>query len=146
MNPVSIDVQIQGLGSVLSAVSSLETMPKGRTVRRGVAQVTNLIAQEGRATLKARTKGKGTGNLRRSITAKLKRGKPEGLAGFRKGSGGGNHAHLVDQGTRERRTRRGEKRGWMPASYFWHLAKLKGLQAGGAIIRTSLEDAVQGIR
>ncbi|MCI1681444.1 MAG: hypothetical protein LKI39_02685 [Bacteroides sp.] len=44
---------------------------------------------------------------------------PGALVGFYRGPGGGNHAHLVDRGTRKRPHPRTGTSGIMPGNHFW---------------------------
>ena len=79
-----------------------------------------------------------TGNLLQSMRWKAARRSVSVYAGFERSykfqalKGVGNHAHLVDRGTKIRKTKAGKNRGIMPASYFWTDTRNEG---GGEALR-----------
>lgn len=120
----------------------LEGLEGAKPVREGLAKAGALFVAAGRGNLGARLGRYATGSLMNSFTVRVKRRKPDVLAGFvRSGkkvryAASGNHAHLVDLGApAENRKGRGE----MPANYFWTDAKS---QAAGAAMRA----VEQGVR
>lgn len=118
----TISITTRGMDKITQALSEAGQLDSGREVRGALSDAANLFATAARVTLPARLKGTGQGRLLRSITARTKRRKPGALAGFKRSTSrsrsrraaAGNHAHLVDRGTRMRKGR-----GTMPANHFW---------------------------
>ncbi|MFV0326886.1 MAG: hypothetical protein ACK5LF_21320 [Bacteroides xylanisolvens] len=107
-------------------IRELEQFEKNKAIKSGLQAGGRVFVTEGKKRLRQRLKNpKGyTGNLLESFTVRVKRNKPGVLSGFKRSSknmiiGGGNHAHLVNQGTKKRKTKSGVNRGVMPANYFW---------------------------
>lgn len=115
-----MDIRIEGRGMdvLMERMERLAAFSRSRKLRAALAEAADLVADTARDNLGQRLKGTGRGNLMRSIDARVKRRKAGALAGFVRSSRyamtGGNHAHLVDLGTRQR-----PGRGAMPANYFW---------------------------
>ena len=101
--------------SIVYLVHQLENFEKDKAIRSGLHDAVNVFISGGKRRLNQRLKKGKNGNLRNSFTPLVKRNKPGALAGFKRGKNGGNHAHLVDRGTKKR-----PNRGVMPANYFWH--------------------------
>lgn len=116
-----IEVKQIDIESIAYLVRSLENFEKDKAIKRGLLDAGNVLKSGGKQRLRERLKDKkgGKGNLLRSFQVRVKRNKPGVLAGFRRGKAGGNHAHLVDRGTKQRFTKSGESRGRMPANSFW---------------------------
>lgn len=96
-------------------LSEMGEVDKDAAISNALKSGAKEIEREGKLNLARRNKVK-TGNLRRSFTIKAPKRKGYALAGFRrsaprKGIVGGNHAHLVDSGTRERWTKKGRYTG-----------------------------------
>lgn len=107
---------------ITSLVNSLENFEKDKAIKEGLNSAGNTLKSGGISRLRQRMKSgsKGvTGNLQRSIIVKPKRNKPGVLTGFKRGEGGGNHAHLVDRGTKKRPHPLTGNSGIMPANHFW---------------------------
>lgn len=117
---MDITVETHGGEAVVKSLGRLQQVSGRREVRRALSKAGQLIASDARVKLSSRLKGTGRGRLSRSVTSRVKRRKPGALAGFIRSTRmvqygvAGNHAHLVDRGTRER-----AGRGKMPANWFW---------------------------
>lgn len=123
--------EFQRLVSTLEKAGDLDTSP---AVQKGLREGANLMKEAGKANLASRNKVN-TGNLKRSFKIKVTRRKKIGnnyaLSGFKRGKGGGSHAHFVDRGTLKRYTKSaytdklGRKypahisRGSMSGTHFW---------------------------
>lgn len=102
---------------VFASIESLVYIDKNKVLKKALGKAAGILVKEGRVALKSKHKKK-TGNLFRSISYIQKRRKIGALAGFSRKKGG-NHAHLLDKGTKERYTRSGRYTGKMVASNFW---------------------------
>ena len=126
-------------------VSNLEDFEKDKAIRSGLRSAVNVFRVKGRANLRSRLlhHGKQTNHLMNSFTTRVKRNRLGALSGFDRP--GGNHSHLVDMGTKLRRTKSGANRGIMPANRFWEDAKKS--EEGKAIdaLRQGVEKAIQRI-
>ena len=78
-----------------------------------------------------------------SFTTRVKRNKLGALSGFDRP--GGNHAHLVDRGTKRRYTKAGTTRGIMPGNSFWDDAKQTEENKAMQAIYQSVQKAIQRI-
>lgn len=138
----TISITTRGMDKITQALQEAGQLDSGREVRGALSDAANLFATTARLTLPARLKGTGQGRLLRSITARTKRRKPGALAGFRRSTSrsrraaAGNHAHLVDRGTRMRKGR-----GTMPANHFW----TDTVEANEARALAILTDAVKDV-
>lgn len=106
------------LERINQTIYGLRDIEKDRVIREGLRRGTRIFINAGKSNLRSRLKRKkkGTGNLLKSFRNKVKRNKLGALAGYNRL---GMHSHLVDKGTKDRATRRGYKRGRMPANHFW---------------------------
>lgn len=102
---------------VFARIESLVYIDKNKVLKKALGKAASVLVKEGRVALKSKHKKK-TGNLYRSISYIQKRRKIGALAGFSR-KRGGNHAHLLDKGTKERYTRAGRYTGKLNASNFW---------------------------
>lgn len=126
-------------------IRNLEDFEKDKAVKSGLRAAMNVFRVKGRSNLRARLlhHGKQTNHLMNSFTTRVKRNKLGALAGFDRP--GGNHAHLVDRGTKKRYTKSGASRGVMPGNNFWEDARNteegKAMQA----VHDGIKRAVQRI-
>ncbi len=138
---------------VQSQLTKLTKLEQNAVVQKGLQEGLNIIAKEGRKTLKntlskdpwnthmreymARKRG---GSLLNSIGTKTIKKKLKGYSGFKKY---GKHAHLVDSGTVNRWTTKGAFRGKVAGSRFWRTAfankKEKAVQELMESIRKSIQ-------
>lgn len=114
-----IQVSIVDRENLQYLVSNLEDFEKDKALKSGLRAASNVFRVKGRSNLRARLlhHGKQTDHLMNSFTTRVKRNKIGALAGFDRP--GGNHAHLVDEGTKRRYTKSGRDRGVMPGNRFW---------------------------
>lgn len=78
-----------------------------------------------------------------SFTTRVKRNRLGALAGFDRP--GGNHAHLVDRGTKKRYTKSGASRGVMPGNNFWEDARNTEEEKAMQAVHKGIQRAVQRI-
>lgn len=111
-----IKVSVVDRENVQYLVRNLEDFEKDKAVKSGLRAASNVFRVKGRSNLRSRLlhHGKQTNHLMNSFTTKVKRNKLGALAGFDRP--GGNHAHLVDRGTKRRYTKDGRNRGIMPTN------------------------------
>lgn len=133
-----------------SLVSGLEGFEREKALKKGLSAAGNVIRSGGKARLRQRMKSgtKGvTGNLLKSSIVRVKRNKPGVLIGFKRGTGGGNHVHLVDKGTNPRlwKTRSRKSTGSAPANYFWTDTELQDTQKAVNSIYTGIDKAMTKI-
>lgn len=122
----SLTIHIEGIEGVYALVNDLKEVDQNKAIRRGLKKGADVFKRAGRRNLSQRN-NEYTGNLRGSIIAKVSRKGLSAYSGFnrspkvteKQGIPQGNHAHLVDRGTKKRYTKKGYYRGIMPASYFW---------------------------
>lgn len=112
---------------VLYLVRNLEGFEQNKAIKSGLMSALNVFKRKGQMNLRDRMlyHGKHTYALENSFLNHIKRNKLGGLTGFRRSTkwvqyeNAGNHAHLVDLGTKPRYTKLGYYRGVMPANHFW---------------------------
>lgn len=121
--------------TLMDTMVYMEDIDKSKVILKTLQRGAGLITRRGKANLQMSGNQK-TGNLKRSIRRKLVKKTLSAYAGFKKGKGGGNHAHLVDRGTVKRWTRKGYYRGSVSkdnpknGNLFWTEAvESKGQQA-----------------
>lgn len=126
-------------------VDNLEDFEKDKAIKSGLRSAVNVFRVKGRANLRSRLlyHGKQTNHLMNSFTNRVKRNKLGALAGFDRP--GGNHAHLVDGGTKVRTTKSGANRGIMPANRFWSDAKVSEEGRAMSALYQGVQRAVQRI-
>lgn len=126
-------------------IQNLEDFEKDKVIRRGLLSAINVFRIKGRSNLRTRLlrHGKQTNRLMNSFTNRVKRNKLGALAGFDRP--GGNHAHLVDKGSKRRYTKSGEYRGAMPANSFWTDAKTTEENKAMQRMQESIQKAIQRI-
>lgn len=126
-------------------VDNLEDFEKDKAIKSGLRSAVNVFRVKGRANLRSRLlrHGKQTNHLMNSFTNRVKRNKLGALAGFDRP--GGNHAHLVDEGTKVRTTKSGANRGIMPANRFWSDTKVSEEGKAMSALYQGVQKAVQRI-
>ncbi len=113
-----IEVSVQTRQAAALLIRELNEFEKSSAIREGLVRGARLLIRRGRIMLRSRllsSKGS-TGGLLRSFAVVYRRRQLMSVAGF---IAQGRHAHLVDRGTKRRKTKRGYDRGAMPANYFW---------------------------
>jgi hypothetical protein len=133
-----IGIKIVNIERVYALVDELKAVDRNKAIRGGMIQGAKVFTRLGRKNLRARN-DEHTGNLLQSMRWKSARNSLAVYAGFERSykfqalKGVGNHAHLVDRGTKDRYTKKGYYRGKMPASYFWTDTRNEG---GGEAMRS----------
>lgn len=133
-----IKVEIKNIERVYALADELKDVDRNKAIRGGMIQGAKVFTRLGRKNLRARN-DEHTGNLLQSMRWKSARNSLAVYAGFERSykfqalKGVGNHAHLVDRGTKIRKTKKGYNRGIMPASYFWTDTRNEG---GGEAMRS----------
>ena len=103
-----ITVKLIDREAIVHLVDGFEDFEKDKALKSGIRAGLNIIQRKGKINLKARMVGTGKGNLINAFSTRIKRRKIGGLTGFRRFNKyvqygqAGNHAHLIDRGTKER--------------------------------------------
>ena len=138
---MDFDVQIIDYERVYSAIKNLVDIDKDKAINVGLKDAGNLFVRSGKSNLKSRSNVV-TENLSKSFRVKIKQNKVGMIAGF---GAGGNHAHLVDEGTTERYTAKGSFRGKVIGNSFWVDAIHQNETAAIDKVYSGIERAVQNI-
>lgn len=85
------------------AVKDMEKIDGNQAILNSLAVGMKQLTKKGKNNLNTENHVK-TGNLRKSIGQSKQKKKMSVYGGFKRGKGGGNHAHLVDRGTTKRFT------------------------------------------
>lgn len=146
---IQIATETVNLERMLRGIDKLAKLTQHRHTKEGLRRAGRHLRNVGRRELRMSIKGKkGTGNLYRSMSVKLKRRRSNAggaLVGFRRGKDGGNHAHLVDLGTKPRYTRRGKYRGRVAGSRFWTMTKERESRKAMDYVVGGIKQAVRSI-
>lgn len=138
-------------------VDNLEDFEKDKAIKSGLRSAASIFIRRGKSNLNQRLMGTGKGSLAKSFMIRVKRNKLGSLAGFRRSTKlvqwekAGNHAHLVDKGTKVRYTtgrksvRAGISRGVMPNNSFWSDAKASEESKSMNALYQGIQRAVQRI-
>ncbi len=114
MAEVQVDVHAEEL---LATLKILQNVVNRKEITDAERKAAKMMMERGRDRLIATLIGN-SDNLVDSFTYKLRKGKFTGvLVGFKRP--GGNVAHLVDRGTKDRKTKTGASRGRIKGSRFW---------------------------
>lgn len=133
-----IGIKIVNIERVYALVDELKAVDRNKAIRGGMIEGARVLVRIGKNNLRSRN-DEHTGNLLQSMRWKSARNSLAVYAGFERSykfealKGVGNHAHLVDRGTKDRYTKKGYFRGKMPASYFWTDTRNEG---GGEAMRS----------
>lgn len=133
------DFDKEQLQKLIDAVGSLSEVDGSQAIMNSLSQGMGIIISKGKSNLASSNNTK-SGNLSRSFSRKRVKKWMSVYGGFKRGSGGGNHSHLVDRGTDERWTKKGYYRGSVSkgrpntGSMFW--TKAVETQAPKAIQKT----------
>lgn len=139
---MQVKLSIVDIDRIYVAVNQLANVNQNKLIKQGLKDASNIFIKQGKANLKARLKGKNTGNLLKSFKGKLKKNKLGVLAGF---SNLGAHAHLVDEGTATRSTNAGANRGLMTGNNFWTDSINQSESTAIDAVFTGIERAMQKI-
>ena len=140
MGNLTIFLDKAELQKVEAWLSKMSEVDRDNAVQNALRQGMRVIQQEGKSNLRQRNHVV-TGNLRRSFALKVNKKRAYVLSGFKRSKNGGNHAHLIDRGTKARYTRKGAYRGSISkdspntGSRFWTEAvESKGASAVNNVI------------
>lgn len=148
MSEARIGAKIIGIERINRLVADLQEIDQNKAIKAGLRKGAMVFIRLGRSTLRSRN-NKHTGNLMKSFRVRVKRRKLGSLAGFSMNysrmseDGYGSHSWLVDRGTVQRWTKKGQNRGIMPASYFWTDTKEQGSSEAIRAIEQGIHDAVK---
>lgn len=104
------EINKQQMEALQNAVKGLNEIDGNRAILNSFSKGIQKITREGRANILSKGH-KQSGNLLKSVKIKRVKKWMSVYGGFRKGKGGGNHAHLIDRGTAKRATKKGQNRG-----------------------------------
>ena len=111
---IRTEIELLGLPELVDKLNELSNLAREREVGDGLKNSAQYLIGRGKLRLRQRMKSSPngvTGNLMRSFRFHIKRGNRGVLVGFKYGKNGGNHAHLVSEGTQDRYTKKGYFRG-----------------------------------
>lgn len=140
--------------AVMNALNEMTELEREASVAKGLQEGARIIAKAGKVMLKATLSKEPqnvrmqTGNLYKSIGVKVRKKDMKAYAGFRKG---GNHAHLVSDGTEKRYTKRGFYRGSVSkghpntGSRFWRKAFESTKDAAAKEVVDSIKQTLNNI-
>ena len=147
MSEARIGAKIIGIERINRLVADLQEIDQNKAIKAGLRKGAMVFIRLGRSTLRSRN-NKHTGNLMKSFRVRVKKRSLGSLAGFSMNysrmaeEGYGSHSWLVDRGTVQRWTKKGQNRGIMPASYFWTDTKEQGSSEAIRAIEQGIHDAV----
>ena len=102
-----IGIKIVNIERVYALVDELKAVDRNKAIRGGMIEGAKVLVRIGKSNLRARN-DEHTGNLLQSMRWKSARNSLAVYAGFERSykfealKGVGNHAHLVDRGTKDR--------------------------------------------
>lgn len=148
----NFQVKILNREALLGLIDGLEDFEKDKALNQGLKKGGRLLANQGKKRLKQSMHHPAgvTGNLLKSFHVKTKRHKLGMLVGFKNRLG--NHAHLLDLGTKDRQTKKGYNRGKIPSLssgfklYFWSDTKDSYINPAVEEIYKGIEKAVDRIK
>lgn len=147
---IDYQVTVEDLPRIQSVLKELSEVRESRKeVKKGLSEAGKLLKKRGKERLRARLimpRKDRTGNLLKSFRHKVKRKNQGVLAGFMMGKGGGSHAHLIDEGTKSRKTKKGYNRGWVKPNYFWTDTRKSDAPKAQQIIVDHINEAIQAIK
>lgn len=152
---LDIELEILNLPRVIKVLQEVQYFPevdKGTT--DALRQGARYLIRKGRLRLRQRMKSgsKGvTGNLLRSFKFTIKKKNKGVLAGFKGGSGGGNHSWLIDKGTKDRYTKKGYFRGRVHrktgiGNKFWTDTRNSETNGAMRIVLVKLQETINNIK
>lgn len=148
-------LELIGMEEVEKAVSELGEFDKQQqAVNKGFRDAGRYLIRKGRLRLRQRMKSGTagvTGNLLRSFSFRIKkRSQKLGvIVGFKRNQKEGKlgyHAHLVSEGTRERKTKKGFNRGRTTPNLFWSDTRKEDGDEARLILLKSIEASIQIIK
>lgn len=116
---LTLELDKYSYNQLMRVLGEYSKVDQKRAIKSALLKGVREISKQGKLNLTQRNKRK-SGNLLKSFSTKFLQKYLSSYAGFRKGkSRGGNHAHLVDSGTKARYTKKGFYRGKVKGTKFW---------------------------
>lgn len=147
---IDYQVTVEDLPKIQSVLTELSAVRESRKeVRKGLSEAGKYLKKRGKERLKSRMimpRKDRTGNLLKSFRHKVKKKNKGVLTGFTMGKKGGSHAHLIDEGTKSRKTSKGYNRGWVKPNYFWTDTRKSDAPKAQHIIVDHINEAIQAIK
>lgn len=143
-------VDLQTQQAVQHITRGLSQFEQNKAIREGLRDAAKIFESYGRANYAARLEGKyATGDTARSFGIKVRIGRkrdggPEAVAGLKWPDG--YKAHWIDLGTKYRYTKDNQKRGIMPANYFFSDAREEGERPAMDAIYDGIQRAIDSIK
>lgn len=139
---VAIDINIEGAIYIERALRELgQSKAVERVLSSAVRAGASKINKEAKKYLKSKIKKPGTGNLMRGFKVTKARQRVYGLINWR-AENVAPHAHLFEYGTKPRMTKKGAKRGQMPAQSFMRRSYEVNRREIGNAIKTKAWQAI----
>ena len=139
---------VEGIDNMLLGFAEID---RNRIIKSGLRAGVNLLKNAGRQRLRERMHNPAgvTGNLLKSFSVRVKKGKLGALAGFSMVTEDdkGNqvkvgHAYIVDSGTGERERKSGGSTGVMPALRYWTDTKNQDTGRALELVEAAIAKAV----
>lgn len=152
---LDVELELLNLPRVIKVLQEVQHFPE---VDKGTTESLKLgaryLIRKGKLRLRQRMKSgsKGvTGNLLNSFKFRIKKKNKGVLTGFKGGKGGGNHSWLIDQGTKDRWTRKGYFRGRVHrktgiGNKFWSDTRTQEVNNAMRIVLIKLQETINNIR
>lgn len=103
----SLELDERDMAKLKAIVRQFGEVDGNKAVMASLSKGMEVIVRKGKSNLQ----NKKTGNLKKSLRRKQVKKWSSVYGGFRRGKGGGNHAHLIDRGTDKRYTKKNKYRG-----------------------------------
>lgn len=147
---IDYQVTVEDLPRIQSVLKELSEVRESRKeVKKGLSEAGKLLKKRGKERLRARLimpRKDRTGNLLKSFRHKVKKKNRGVIIGFKMSKGGGSYAHLIDKGTKSRKTEKGYRRGWVTANSFWSDTRESDAPKAQQIIVDHINEAIQAIK
>lgn len=106
----TFEINERDWAALQKAIYGLSKIDGNQAIMNSLSKGMLKLTTKGKTNLTA-SGNKKTGNLLKSIRRKRVKKWMSVYGGFKRGKGGGNHAHLIDRGTNKRWTKKGYYRG-----------------------------------
>lgn len=103
----SLELKQEDMAKLKSIIKHFGEIDGNKAVMASLSKGMGIIVKKGKSNLHNVKKG----NLKKSLRRKQVKKWSSVYGGFRRGKGGGNHAHLIDRGTDKRYTKKNKYRG-----------------------------------
>ncbi len=151
---LNLEIELLNLPSLVNTLNRLGSLAQTKEVSEGLKKSAQYLIRKGKLKLKQRMKSgtKGvTGNLLRSFRFRIKSENRGVLVGFKYGKNGGNHAHLVSEGTTDRYTSKGYFRGKVLrkqgfGNKFWSDTRKQDSNSALRLTMTQIQQAINRLK